>query len=115
MSEKLSQSDYWTEIESLAKQVTAKSRENGTDINDLLHEAIDGHAYVIYTYKARMVCFHSDNEDAIFEDGCFPEAPESMTSLYPLVAYYAMVADVRAHEAFEADSDNDEESESDNG
>lgn len=81
---------YNDEIRGLVE--TAKEeikRGNITDINDWIHETIDEHEFVIYTYKARLVLVATDNPDA-FEDemGSKPETVEQ-------AAYGAMSYDLR--------------------
>lgn len=103
----ISSQEYWTEIEAIAISVTKEAREQDRDISDVLHEALDGHQWVIYTYYNFDVCKHSPNDDA-WREAFGSEAP---TNLDAVRAYSAMDADVRGHSAFDAedDDDNDEE------
>ena len=63
--------------------------EADQDPEDWLHETIDGHEWVIITWKARLVLVCSDNPDAYEDDmGEKPTSPE-------VAAYAAMQRDVR--------------------
>ena len=111
MSDTVTMSEYWGEIEALAKSITKEARDEDRDIEDVLHETIDGHQFVIYTYQARHVAFHTANEDAIFDiDDTLPSV-SSMSELYSIVAYHAMCADVRDHSEYGAGSDDSEDDE----
>jgi hypothetical protein len=78
--------DYNEEIRALAIEALKQSED---EREDWLHETIDGHERVIYTYKARVVLICTDNPDA-YEDemGEKPAGPEQ-------AAYMAMMTDVR--------------------
>lgn len=57
--------------------------------SDFIHESVDGHQWVIYTYKARLVSVLSENPDAYIDamgEGTFC-TPEQ-------IAYFAMIEDV---------------------
>jgi len=62
MSEEITYSDYWTEVSDLAKSITEEARKYGRDIGEVLWETIDGHNWVIYTYKAQSIIRHSEND-----------------------------------------------------
>lgn len=56
---------------------------------DFIHESVDGHHWIIYTYQARLVSVLTDNVDAYLDvvndkDRISPEQ----------LAFFAMVADV---------------------
>ena len=76
----MTQQEYWDEIRSLAEWlsdnrptelggegVTADYGEDA-DRYDAMHKTLDGHEFVIYTYKARQVAFHSDNPDHMMDE-----------------------------------------------
>lgn len=86
---------YWDEVAALAKSVEkeAKENESGADIHDLLHQAIDGHEWVIYTWAHPWVLIHSDNEDALFEQMGEQKA-ESYSQIMQQMTYFAMYEDV---------------------
>ena len=114
--------DYWAEVEDLAKQIAKEARETGNDRSDVAHETVDGHEWVIYTYKARFVLLYSSNEDAATDDmgrdafdGC-----ETLASIYERAAFFALLADVNEAladipEDEDEDEDEDEEAASAEG
>jgi len=77
---------YFAEIRSLVEEcskVPEEARE------EWLHETIDGHEFVIYTYQARAVMLATDNPSAYEEEkGEAPKGPKQ-------AAYMAMMADVQ--------------------
>lgn len=78
--------EYMAEIRSIAAEYLKGSR---TDREDWLHEAIDSHEYVIYTFKARCVAIATDHPEAYQDElGEPPPGPEQ-------AAYMSMCADVR--------------------
>lgn len=89
--------DYWQQVRQIA--TTAKVREllDQGDVQDYLHETIDGHAYIIYTFKAMAVLMHTCNDDAAWDDQGqhWLHEASSMSDLYTRAAYWAMLADVR--------------------
>lgn len=99
--------EYWDEIESLAQQVTKEAREYKRDVHEVLHEMIDGHGWVIYCRFPPFVLAYSPNDSAMWEEGLeggITSHDEYMTR----AAYCAMIADVREHEDFDADLDEEE-------
>lgn len=83
---------YNDEIRSIAEEANegVKSGEI-TDLDDWLHETIDGHEFVIYTHKARLVLVATDHPDA-YEDEYGDEQ-----HTVEQAAYAAMMRDVRDH------------------
>jgi hypothetical protein len=83
---------YYSEIRSLADAAIEeiKRGNDGEDwLHDWLHQTLDGHAFVIYTFKAKCALVASDNEGAIDDQfGHSGGTPEER-------CYYAMIADVR--------------------
>jgi len=72
---------------SIAKMAMVEEKEYGTDPMDYMHQVCDGHQWVIYTYKAMMLCAEcdtSDGEDYIDELG--------MTEFDDLAHHASMVA-----------------------
>lgn len=88
--------DYYTDVrehaasfaQEHADEFDAETGEITGDIEDALHESIDGCSRVIYTYQARLGLLVSDNEDAWEEYGF--ETPTIEQRMY-----CAMMADVR--------------------
>ena len=79
--------EYNEEIRSLAKEAI-KIPEDERD--DWLHDTIDGHEWVIYTFKARCVLVATDNPDAYEEEMGEP------AKTVEAQAYMAIMHDVRA-------------------
>lgn len=50
------------EAESLAQEILA-SYPDADEARDAVHMTCDGHAWVIYTHKALMLCAHCDTSD----------------------------------------------------
>jgi hypothetical protein len=89
--------EYIKEVQSTVKEVLSEIREENPGISgdklreafsDRLHETIDGHGWIIYNAKARLVLWMSDNEDAYYADFGGEDAPSDNTK-----AFYAMLAD----------------------
>jgi hypothetical protein len=79
-------SEYHAEIRSLAEEY-GKQPEDTRE--DWLHETIDGHEWIIYTWQARCVLVATDNPDAY--EGEMGEKPGTVEQ----AAYMAMCVDVR--------------------
>jgi len=66
--------------------------DEGQDIEELIHQTIDGHEWVIYTYKALRLCSECDTTEG---EALLDDAAETFTSLSDhatAVAYYTMLA-----------------------
>ena len=92
--------DYFAAVRSIADEALslAKSGEIADDeaLSDWLHESIDGHQRVIYTYKAKLVLICTDNPDAYADDFGAEGLVKSGAINWEGMAYAAMLADVRA-------------------
>jgi len=70
----------------------SRERPQGTNpreyLTEWLDETIDGHEFVLYTYKAKLVTVATDNADAYEEEYGEPSIKPEVT------AYWAMRADV---------------------
>ena len=97
----VTQQEYWAHVKYLAAEIVAESKEYGRDIGDVMHETIDGDAWVIYTHLARKVIEFSDNDCEYF-DNFGPVEVSDWSSLYTSAAYFALRADV-----YEAIADNE--------
>lgn len=94
----MNQSEYWTEIRELATEFRTRVDQgpdyDEQDPGEWLWETLDGHEFVIYTYKARKVLEYSRNDSA-YED----ETGETLAYNKPEVgAMFAMMADVREYD-----------------
>jgi hypothetical protein len=102
--------EYWEGIESIAREVTREAREDGRDIYDVLHETIDGHQWIIYARFHAFVLAHSDHDSAMWDEG-MEEGISSHDEYMMRAAYCAMVADVQAHEDYDAEPEDDDDAE----
>lgn len=58
--------DNWMlneECAALAEEAAHEAKTYGTDAEQILWEMVDGHEWVIYTYKAIMLCANCDTDD----------------------------------------------------
>ncbi len=93
--------EYWAEVNQLAAYFADAGEWRAaygedTDRYDALHEAIDGHQYIIYYSEAADVLRHTDNPTA-YEDelGDLPDGMTYQQMACPL-AFMAMMADINA-------------------
>lgn len=94
----MTRSEYQSEITSIAEEIKAEVRENGGDVQDLVHENCDGHRWVIYTASNLDVLANSDNSEAGVDEGLV-DANEAikeggLSRLYAQLACCAMMQDV---------------------
>jgi hypothetical protein len=89
---KITQKEYWKEVTSLAKQIAEEARGGG-DRHDILHETIDGHEWIIYTWAYPYVLIHSRNEDALFEQ-LGGQTTDSYSDIMQRMAFWALKEDV---------------------
>ncbi len=101
--------EYFAECRACAKAAIEQAKEYSEDIEDVLQEMIDGHEYIIYTHKARLVIAWSENPDA-YEDEMGERAPTDEAR-----AFMAMRADVQryvaAYQRNPPDDEDEDESE----
>lgn len=93
----ISYSEYWIEVCALAQSITSEAKEYDRDIEEVLHETIDGHEWVIYTHYNFDVAKHSPNDDAWKDCYGSPELPDNFDAIR---AFFALEADVREHSNF---------------
>lgn len=99
---------YESECRSCALEVLKEAKKRARDAEDeILHEMIDSHEFIIYTHKAQLVIALSEHSDA-YEDEVGEKAPTDEAR-----AYMAMVADVRAYMDALRDVAEDEEANTD--
>lgn len=107
----ISQREYWAQVESIAKDVTEEARADGDDLYERLLETIDGHEWIIYTYKAEQVMRWTDSTDAIEDAGGFDATGKSWAEIVTAFAFYALMQDVGNHSAYDADPEDEDEDE----
>ena len=101
-------SEYHKEISDLAANLYSEALEQNDNDHDaaieaihdhLLHELVDGHQWVIYTYSNELVERFSDNAEA-YKDIYDNESIGSIVSdrgldaVKPIIAYFAMYQDI---------------------
>ena len=100
--------EYHREINDLAADLYSEALDQNDNEHDLaveaihdqlLHELIDSHQWVIYTYSSELVERFSDNAEA-FKDVYDNESIGALVSdrgldaLKPIIAYFAMYQDI---------------------
>ena len=99
--------EYMDDVRSIAEEAAALPED---ERGDFIHESVDGSAWVIYTYAARMVAVLTEHPDAYDEDEMGEPAPTVEAA-----AYSSMRADVErvlpgyVEEAEDEEEDEDEE------
>lgn len=115
--------EYIEEVQSTVNEVLSEIREEEPGISgdrlreafsDRLNEHIDGHGWIIYNAKARLVLWMSDNEDAYYADFGGEDAPSDNTK-----AFYAMLQDctdyAERNSLLDSEEEEEEEEDTDNG
>jgi len=100
--------EYWTEIESLASEITQEAHEYRRDLYDVLHETIDGHQWIIYTRYRAFVLAHSDHDSALWDEG-LADGIQSHDEYMMRAAFCAMVADVQSHDDYDVNQEKDDD------
>ena len=71
--------DYYSDVADVVSDLIARIKsgeiEDEDDLQTAIHEDIDGHQRIIYTFQAKISLLCSDNEDAGEEDGCLGDKP----------------------------------------
>lgn len=86
--------EYWREVAAIAREAKKRARSEHQDIQDILHEMIDGHEWIIYTWANPYVLIHSRNEDALF-DSMGETVAKSYSEIMQQMAYFALETDVQ--------------------
>lgn len=80
------------EAKRLVNQIKREIEQYGGDANDLLHEAVDGHEWVIYTYKAKLLCLECDTtEGEQWLEDIGSEPTNDISALATRVAYATLL------------------------
>ena len=108
MSLEFSEQEYNKEVNDLAYDLYDEALEqNDNDhesamdaISDnLLHELVDGHQWIIYTFSNELVARFSDNDEAYLD--CYDNesigqlvSDKGLDAVKPIIAYFAMYQDI---------------------
>lgn len=92
MSHCQTQKEYYKEIREIALQAARDeaSGEGAGDFSDNVHEAVDWHPWIIYTYSARWVLVWTNNAMYAQDEGLCEGRPETVEQ----EAFWAMYGDV---------------------
>ena len=94
-------SDIALDLYDEALEQNDNNRESAMDAisDNLLHELVDGHRWVIYTYSNELVARFSDNSEAYLD--CYDNesigqlvSDKGLDAVKPIVAYFAMYRDI---------------------
>lgn len=108
---------YWREVRALGDELRDEVRTGEVtrpeQLHDRLHEAVDGHEYVVYTWRAQAVLLCSPNANAYVEECGTAGLTAGATVCWSTLAYFALRADVqeelaRAGDLFAADEEGEE-------
>ena len=106
MSDMTTEADYRDSVTTYAKLALSRSRD-GEELSDVIHEIVDSSCWVIYTWRARLVCQWSKNEDAFFDENGNLVQATNACELWQSIAFWALRADVT--QAVDELADEDEE------
>ena len=117
------QREYWNDIKTMAQEIMDEAvaadpqdPEEWDGLWDNVHEAVDGTAWIIYTYRALRVMEYTANDDAHEDMGEIPTG-QGWSGIVTYVAFWAMRADLsdavwellNAYEPPDEDEDDEEE------
>lgn len=85
--------EYNDEIKAIAAGCAKEAEGDHDRALDLVHEAVDGHEWIIYTHHNAEVLQHSDNHEAYFDD-CGQLEADSYSDAMIKMAFAAMHRDV---------------------
>ena len=113
--DEITRQEYQKEVQELAESIKTECREYGRDVSDALHETIDGHQWVIYTYFNFQVLQHSENDGYALENfGTDCALTESGALNTAALAYGALYGDVsEALNGWNGPDDDDDDTASD--
>ena len=100
--------EYYREINDLVDNLYSEAldqndndHESAMDAisDNLLHELVDGHQWIIYTYSNELVARFSDNDEAYLD--CYDNesigqlvSDKGLDAVKPIIAYFAMYQDI---------------------
>lgn len=103
--ERIERAKYWADVKSLAKQVFEEADGDEDEIEEILHETVDGSHYVIYYRENLTVLRFTENDDEWKDLGMDLGDNPVMT-----IAFFALRADIRDEiDRLEPEEDDDED------
>ena len=102
-SERVTYREYWAQVAGVADDAAEIVRdwpvaEGGTDVNDVIHELVDSHQWIIYYHQNLAVMEHTDNDGAMLDhmgmDGL--TGADSWHEVCVRFAFWAFWADITA-------------------
>ena len=104
----LSRQEYHKEINELAHDIWSEALEQSDNdkdeaqdlVHDWIHELVDSHQWIIYTYYHNLVLHHSSNDAAyldVYDDASLGELvkDKGVDGLHMTMAYFAMSQDIQ--------------------
>ena len=98
--ENLKQKSYNEGVKSLASDIIEECISYGSDLNDIIHESVDGDSWIIYTFYYDQIMRFSANDDA-YLDVYNPEdlgnliIDKGLDGVNQARAFFALESDVR--------------------
>jgi hypothetical protein len=93
--------DYWQDVreaaEELKDRLQAGEFGDREEFQDALHETVDGHQRVIFTFEAQQCLLYSDNDGAYFEDFGSEGVVKDGQINWSALAYAAFERDIIEH------------------
>lgn len=94
LADRIKCADYWRAVRSLAEFVANSVRE-GRELDEALHETVDGSQWVIYTRRNFDVLRYCSNHDAYTDETGEPPTTDGKEVNWAALAYCALLEDVR--------------------
>ncbi len=91
--DKLTDQEYYEQCRAIVAECTAEAEGDEDRMNELIHEAIDSHQWIIYTFYNLEILRISQNTDAYFDNFGKLEAAD-FSSAVQSMAFAAFEADV---------------------
>ncbi len=93
MCDDMTQRDYYEQCRAIAEECVKEAEGDEERAQDLVHESVDGHQYIIYTHYNMCVLRHSRNDSAYF-DNFGPLQADGFSDAMAKMAFAAMYQDV---------------------
>lgn len=94
--------EYYSEVNRMARELYEEAVAEGCSDKDSIYDyffenlprEVDGHSFIIYTYRNLEVLALTDNREAYFEAGIGPVRADSTGEVFQQLAYWALHQDV---------------------